>query len=38
MLEPFYRQRVPQNTLFYLCVEYYFKTFEQGYDERFERQ
>ena len=38
MLESVYRQRDPQNTPFYLCVEDHFEAFEQVYDERFERQ
>ena len=38
MPESVYRQRDPQNTPFYLCVEDHFEAFEQVYDERFERQ
>jgi hypothetical protein len=29
MPEPVYRQRDPQNTPFYLCVEDHFEAFEQ---------
>ncbi len=38
MSESVYRQRDPQNTTFYTCVEDHFEAFEQVYDERFERQ
>jgi hypothetical protein len=33
-----YRQRKPQESPYYQCVEDYFETFEQVYDERFPRQ
>jgi hypothetical protein len=38
MPESVYRQRNPQNSPYYQCVEDHFETFEQVYDERFERQ
>jgi len=33
-----YRPRNPQNSPYYQCVEDHFETFEQVYDERFERR
>lgn len=33
-----YRQRNPQSTQYYQCIEDHFETFEQVYDERFSRQ
>jgi hypothetical protein len=33
-----YRPRRPQDSDYYHCVEDYFKTFVQNYDERFSRQ
>jgi len=33
-----YRQRNPQNSPYYQCVEDHFEMFEMVYDERFERQ
>jgi hypothetical protein len=33
-----YRPRNPQNSPYYRCVEDHFETFEQIYEERFERQ
>jgi hypothetical protein len=38
MPESVYRQRNPQNSPYYQCVEDHFETFEQVYEERFERQ
>jgi hypothetical protein len=38
MSKAVYRQRVPENSPYYQCVEDYFETFEQVYDERFPRQ
>jgi hypothetical protein len=38
MPESVYRQRDPQNTPFYLCVEEHIDAFEQVYEECFERQ
>ena len=38
MPESAYRQRNPQNSPYYQCVEDHFETFEQVYDERFERR
>ena len=35
---PLYRQRNPQHSPYYQCVEDYFETFEQVYDDRFARQ
>ncbi len=34
----YYRQRKPQESPYYQCVEDYFETFEQVYDDRFPRQ
>ena len=33
-----YWPRNPQNSAYYRCVEDHFETFEQVYEERFERQ
>ncbi len=33
-----YRQRKPQDSAYYRCVEDCFETFEQVYQERFERK
>jgi hypothetical protein len=33
-----YRQRKPQDSAYYRCVEDYFEIFEQVYQERFERK
>lgn len=33
-----YRPRHPQDSDYYHCVEDYFETFVQGYDEQFSRQ
>jgi len=33
-----YRQREPQNSPYYRCVEDHFEAFEQVYEERFERR
>ena len=33
-----YRPRKPQNSAYYRCVEDCFETFEQVYQERFERK
>jgi hypothetical protein len=38
MPESVYRQRNPQNSPYYQCVEDHFETFEEVYDERFERR
>lgn len=38
MPESVYRQRDPQNSPYYQCVEDHFETFEQVYKERFERR
>tara|TARA_B100002003_G_scaffold147565_1_gene136608 strand:- start:2 stop:970 length:969 start_codon:yes stop_codon:yes gene_type:complete len=38
MLESVYRQRNPQNSPYYQCVEGHFETFEQVYKDRFERR
>ncbi|MBW1751742.1 MAG: hypothetical protein JRJ46_01260 [Deltaproteobacteria bacterium] len=38
MSAPVYRQRDPQSTPYYRCIEDHFETFEQVYDDRFERQ
>ena len=38
MPESVYRQRDPQNSPYYQCVEDHFETFEQVYEERFERR
>ncbi len=38
MPEPVYRQRDPQSTPYYQCIEDHFETFEQVYEDRFERQ
>ena len=38
MPESVYRQRNPQNSPYYQCVEDHFETFERVYDERFERR
>jgi hypothetical protein len=38
MPQPVHRQRHPQNTPFYLCVEDHFEASEQVYGERFEGQ
>ncbi len=38
MLESVYRQRNPQNSPYYQCVEDHCETFEQVYEERFEWQ
>ncbi len=38
MPESVYRQRNPQNSPYYQYVEDHFETFEQFYEERFERQ
>jgi len=35
MLESVYRQRKPQNSPYYQCVEDRFETFEQVYEQRF---
>ncbi len=37
MPAPVYRQRDPQNTPYYQCIEDHFETFEQVYEDRFER-
>ena len=34
---PLYRPRNPQSSAYYRCVEDHFETFEQLYEERFER-
>ena len=36
MPESLYRQRDPQNSPYYQCVEDHFETFEEVYEERFE--
>lgn len=36
MPESVYRQRNPQNSHYYQCVEDYFETFEQVYEDRFD--
>ncbi len=33
-----YRQRKPQDSAYYRCVEDYFETLEQVYQERFEQK
>ena len=33
-----YRQRNPQNTSYYQCVEQHFEQFEQDYDDRLAKQ
>ncbi|MBL7218168.1 MAG: transposase zinc-binding domain-containing protein [Desulfobacteraceae bacterium] len=38
MPESVYRQRNPQNSPYYQCVEDHFETFEEVYDERLERR
>jgi len=38
MPESVYRQRNPQNSPYYQCVEDHFETFEMVYDDRFERR
>ena len=38
MPAPVYRQRDPQGSPYYRCVEDHFETFEQVYEDRFERQ
>jgi len=38
MPTPVYRRRDPQSSLYYQCVEDHFETFEQVYEDRFERQ
>ena len=38
MPAPVYRQRDPQGTPYYQCIEDHFETFEQVYEDRFERQ
>ena len=38
MSKTVYRQRKPQESPYYQCVEDYFETFEQVYDDRFPRQ
>lgn len=38
MPKPVYRQRNPQNSPYYQCVEDHFETFEMVYEDRFERQ
>ncbi len=38
MLESVYRQRNPQNSPYYQCVEGHFETFGQVYKDRFERR
>jgi hypothetical protein len=38
MSETVYRQRDPQNTAYYQCIEDHFETFDQVYEDRFERQ
>jgi hypothetical protein len=38
MPESVYRQRNPQHSPYYQCVEDHFETFEQVYEDRFERQ
>jgi hypothetical protein len=35
---PLYRPRRPQDSQYYQCVEDYFETLEQVYDERFAKQ
>ncbi|MBU0698913.1 MAG: hypothetical protein ABIK98_05850 [Pseudomonadota bacterium] len=37
MPAPVYRQRDPQSSPYYRCVEDHFEMFEQVYDDRFER-
>jgi hypothetical protein len=37
-ISPVYRPHNPQNSAYYRCVEDHFETFEQVYEERFERQ
>ena len=38
MLQSVYRQRDPQSTSYYQCVEDHFERFEQAYDDRFAKQ
>ncbi len=38
MPAPVYRQRDPQSTPYYQCIEDHFETFEQVYEDRFEQQ
>ncbi|MBC8441861.1 MAG: transposase [Deltaproteobacteria bacterium] len=38
MPAPVYRQRDPQSTPYYQCIEDHFETFEQVYEDRFERR
>jgi ribosomal protein S27E len=38
MPAPVYRQRGPQRTPYYRCIEDHFEAFEQVYEDRFERQ
>jgi len=38
MPAPVYRQRDPRSTPYYQCIEDHFETFEQVYEDRFERQ
>jgi len=38
MSQAVYRPREPQNSFYYQCVQDHFETFEQVYEERFERQ
>jgi len=38
MPDAVYRQRNPQNSPYYQCVEDHLETFEQVYEDRFERQ
>ena len=38
MPDSVYRQRKPQNSPYYQCVEDNFETFEQVYEDRFERK
>ena len=38
MSQSVYRQRNPQRTSYYQCVEEHFEQFEQAYDDRFNKQ
>ena len=38
MPAPVYRQRNPQSTPYYQCIEDHFEAFERVYEDRFERQ
>jgi hypothetical protein len=37
-ISPVYRQRIPETSQYYQCVEDHLETFEQVYDDRFPKQ